>query len=259
MTPGEISSILHQLCDAAALETLPRFRTGLGVDNKDMQAFDPVTEADRQAELAIRNLLTEKHPDHGITGEEFGSVNEDARFRWIVDPVDGTRAFIAGIPVWGTLIGLYENGKPLAGIMNQPFTGERYLSDGQISVFEHNGRTQTLQTSQVTELSDVIIMTTAPELFNERDAECFNRVAQSCRLVRYGADCYAYAQLAAGHLGLVIETGLNVYDIAALIPIIENAGGTITGWQGESASSGGRIVAAANRSLHERALDLLNA
>lgn len=259
MQPDTIVAFLHELCAIAERETLPRFREISGIDNKRSDGFDPVTEADKQAELAIRKLIFERYPDHGIIGEEYGNERENAEYCWIIDPVDGTRAFISGVPVWGTLIGLYRNGEPFAGVMHQPFTGEKYYSEGSVTFYERDGKTNRLSTQSGHEISDAILMTTAPELFAADEKAAYQRVAAKTRMARYGADCYAYCQLAAGHIGLVIESGLQPYDIAALIPIVENAGGRLTNWQGESAANGGQVIAAANEVLHSRVLELLNA
>lgn len=257
---NELSEFFNDLCVLAAQKTMPLFRTNIDVTNKLQADFDPVTEADRQAEQAIRAAIMEKFPDHGIVGEEFGKHNRDARHQWIIDPIDGTRAFICGIPVWGTLIGLYRDGVPVAGVMDQPFTGERYLSDGSTSsLFLKDGSAIQLATSSVKNLDQATVMTTSPHLLeNEHDKAYFNLQRQA-RLFRYGCDCYAYCLLAAGHVDLVIESGLNVYDIAALIPIIRNAGGLVTSWSGGDASQGGQILAAANAKLHQQAVAALQA
>ena len=258
MDMPEITVFLHKLCDVAELETMPRFRNLAGVDNKFDGGFDPVTEADREAERKIREMITAHHPDHGIIGEEFGESNPEAEFCWVIDPVDGTRAFIAGIPVWGTLIGLFHHGKPLAGIMHQPFTGERYISDGSSSFLHFKGQLIDLKSSDEQDLAKSILMTTAPEIFDEASMQKFQSLTQSVRMTRYGADCYAYCQVASGQVGLVVEAGLQIYDVGALIPIIENAGGKFTDWEGNSVTHGGRVIAAANEAVHSSALEILN-
>lgn len=253
-----LSEFLHRLCDAAAEQTLPLFRSGLGVSNKLDEDFDPVTEADRQAEIAIRSLIEERFPDHGIVGEEFGRVRNESRYQWIIDPIDGTRAFISGLPVWGTLVGLYEDGVPVAGVMDQPFTRERYISvDGTSRLQVGSSVATKLQTSKVTDIAQSTLMTTSPHLLMGEDDKSYFEVEKAVKLFRYGCDCYAYCLLAAGQIDLVIEAGLNIYDIAALISIIEGAGGVVTNWQGADASQGGSILAAANKDLHAQALALL--
>lgn len=258
-SPNELSSFLDRLCVVAATRTLPLFRSRLDIANKQQGGFDPVTEADRQAELAIRSLIEENYPNHGIVGEEFGQLRSDAPFQWIIDPIDGTRAFITGLPVWGTLIGLYEQGVPIAGVMDQPFTRERYVATGGGSVLSVSGGSPVaLQTRETESLEDALLMTTSPNLFEGIEKRQYEQVEDAVRLARYGCDCYAYCLLASGHVDLVIESGLNVYDIAALIPIVEGAGGTITNWSGGDASQGGQILAAANVALRDRAIDRLN-
>ncbi|NKB52420.1 MAG: histidinol-phosphatase [Rhizobiaceae bacterium] len=258
-SPAELSQFFDQLCHGAAAATLPLFRSKLDVSNKLADDFDPVTEADRNAETVIRDLLEKRFPDHGIIGEEFGAVRSEARYQWIIDPIDGTRAFISGLPVWGTLVGLYENGRPIAGVMDQPFTRERYLAiDGETHLRVDGGPSMRLNTRQVTELNQATLMTTSPHLLTTPGERAYFDVERQVKLFRYGCDCYAYCLLAAGQVDLVIESGLNIYDIAALIPIIEGAGGLVTSWTGGDASNGGSILAAANAGLHEQALELLN-
>ena len=255
---AELTSFFGELCDAAAAMTVPLFRSKLGVVNKLDAGFDPVTEADREAERVIRELIEKRYPDHGIVGEEFGTARPDAPLQWIIDAIDGTRAFISGIPVWGTLIGLYENGDPVAGAMDQPFTRERYLSVGgatRLSV--GGGEAELLQNKTTQNLNDATLMTTSPHLFSADWEQGYFRVEREVKLFRYGCDCYAYCLLAAGQVDLVIESGLNVYDIAALIPIVEAAGGVVTSWDGGDASQGGAILACANRNIHEQAMALL--
>lgn len=257
MTPDELEEIFNTMCDLAALETLPRFRTRLAVENKDIGGFDPVTEADQAAEAVLRNYVIENYPAHGFVGEEAAPYQPDSKYCWIVDPVDGTRAFISGLPSWGTLIGLSYNGEPIAGIMHQPFTGERYIATGKGAFLSHNGNRISLTSSNVTRLDQAILLTTSPYLFNHNSIGKYKAVEQQCKLARYGFDCYGYAMVAAGHADLVVESGLNSFDIAALIPIIHQAGGKVSTWQGGPAIDGGHIIAAANAELHAQALEFL--
>lgn len=257
MTPAEIEAAFHAMCECARHETLPHFRAAPEVENKLDGAFDPVTLADRGAERAIRAWLADHRPDDGIIGEEEENHQADAEYCWIIDPVDGTRAFISGLPVWGTLIGLYHNGQPLAGMMHQPFTGEKFLTTGKGSFLDHAGKRTRLATSPLTSLGDVTAMTTSPDILSASEKPAWERIRQQVKLVRYGCDCYAYCMLAAGHVELVIESGLKVYDIAALIPIIEQAGGCVATWDDGSPSRGGQIIAAANRELLVQAQALL--
>lgn len=248
---------MHQLAAAAAAETLPRFRRSGDVINKHATGFDPVTEADREAERAIRALIRETYPDHGIVGEEFGREDADNSHVWVIDPIDGTRAFISGLPLWGTLVGLTVDGKASAGMMSQPFIGELYYADGDGAYYEGPGGARRLSTRKTTHLADATLCTTTPALFDRPRRALYDRVEEAVRLPRYGTDCYAYAMLAAGHVDLVIECDLNSYDIVALIPLIEQAGGVITTWQGARAERGGDIVAAATPELHARAMEYL--
>lgn len=254
----DIESFMLELCDAAGRETMPRFRMRLDVDNKDDAGFDPVTEADRAAEVAITALIEVRFPSHGILGEEGEPVNPDAEYCWHIDPVDGTRAFICGLPSWGTLIGLSRNGVPIAGVMHQPFTGEMFLTSGDGAFHIRAGDRTRLEASHTHELSAAKLMTTTPALFDAEEIGGYRALESQVRLARYGFDCYAYAMLAAGHIDLVVESGLKSYDIAPLIPIIEQAGGRVTTWEGGSAINGGRVLAAANPALHDAALAILS-
>lgn len=257
---AELETFLLKLCAAAEAETLPRFRSANTVSNKLAGGFDPVTKADREAERVIRMLIMERFSDHAIIGEEYGTrTTGESRYQWIIDPIDGTRAFISGLPLWGTLIAFCEHNKPLAGVMAQPFTGEIYLSDSQESWLLHRGEKHQLKTSPNSELQSATLMTTSPVLFAPEKRGPYDRVEAACRLARYGADCYAYCMLASGSIDLVIEADLNVYDIAALIPLIRDAGGLVTDWQGNPDPWGGDVIAAANPEIHAAALALLNA
>ncbi|MDA8869985.1 histidinol-phosphatase [Rhizobiaceae bacterium] len=254
------SDFASELAAAAAAETLPRFRQGTAVDNKWATGFDPVTQADREAERAIREVLENRFPDHGIVGEEHGRVRTDARFQWIIDPIDGTRAFISGLPTWGTLVGLYNHGVPVAGVMDQPFTGERWcaLAGHGARATDRFGDTG-IATSSVTSLADATTMTTMPQLMDNDADRAWLAVEAKSKLQRYGADCYAFAMLAAGHVDVVAETGVQSYDVAALIPIVREAGGVFTTWEGGDPSQGGRVVACANAGLHKIVLSCLQA
>lgn len=246
------------LADAAKAETLPRFRTGLSVVNKLESGFDPVTEGDRAAETAIRLLIEEKFPDHGILGEEHENIGLDREHIWVIDPIDGTRAFISGLPVWGTLIGFRSNGRATMGLMDQPFTGERYFADGIHSWYRGPDGERQIATRDCGELKNAILFTTSPHIFTGADLSLYRSVEEKVRLFRYGCDCYAYALLASGHVDLVVENSLQPYDVGALIPLIEQAGGVITTWDGGRPENGGNIVAAGSRAVHRQALELLS-
>lgn len=250
------AELLCALADAADAETLPRFRSGLYVDNKLSEGFDPVTDADRAAESAIRDVLARERPQDGILGEEFGTSGPQDRL-WVIDPIDGTRAFISGVPVWGTLIGYCEGGVARAGIMSQPFTGERFVADGQSARSLHHGRSSPIKVRGTRDLADATLFTTSPRLFEGAALARFEALEASVRLTRFSIDCYAFCLLGAGCADLVVETGLKPYDIVALVPIIEQAGGVVTTFAGGRPEGGGDIVAAATPELHAAALALL--
>jgi len=252
------ADFLRRIAAAAAQQSLPRFRQPGLVTNKVSGGFDPVTEADREAERSIRAIINAEFPDHGILGEEFGAENADARHVWVVDPIDGTRSFISGIPLWGTLVGLTEAGDAVAGMMAQPFIGELFYATGQGSFYEGPHGATRLATRPTGSLSEATLCTTTPLLFQDGYKTAFDRLEKQVRLSRYGTDCYAYCMLAAGNIDLVVEIGLQPYDIVALIPIIEQAGGKITNWDGGPAEGGGGIVAAATDHLHASAMDVLH-
>ncbi len=255
---AHIESTLLAAADAAAARPLPLFRTALGIDNKLATGFDPVTEADRGAETAIRAVIAEAFPGHAIIGEEWGTSGS-GRHSWIIDPVDGTRAFITGAPVWGTLIGFAEDGVAIAGIMSQPFIGETFLAVPGRATYRRGSETAPLRTSGLSRLAEARVFTTTPALFSTPElAGKWRAVEGATRLQRFGLDCYGYSLLAAGHADLVVEPSLNTYDIAALVPIIREAGGAIACWDGSEPTAGGNVVAAASPQLLEAALDLIN-
>ncbi|KKB07531.1 histidinol-phosphatase [Devosia chinhatensis] len=262
MTPSidfaQVEAVLLAAADAAAGRTLPLFRTGLAIDNKLESGFDPVTEADKSAETAIRDIISAAFPDHAVIGEEWG-VSGTGPFSWIIDPVDGTRAFISGAPVWGTLIGFAIDGIAVAGVMSQPFIGETFLAVPGRSTYRRGGETRPNHTSGQTDLAAARIFTTTPNLFRGEHWAKWEAIEAATRLQRFGMDCYGYALLAAGHADLVVEPYLNTYDIAALVPIIREAGGAITCWDGSEPTGGGNVVAAATPALLEHALDRINA
>ena len=257
MQSSEIEGFLIELADASSAAILPHFRSRPTIRNKSQSGFDPVTEADAGAERIIRELISHRYPEHGIIGEEEESTNAGANKRWIIDPIDGTRAFIAGLPSWGTLIGFTIDGKPIAGLMHQPFTGEKYVATEAGSYLIHGKQKTRLSTSGIRSLSAATLMTTSPNLFSTDGQSRFKAVESHCLQARYGFDCYAYAMIAAGQVDIVVESGLKIFDIAALIPLIEQAGGVVTDWNGNSAAGGGDILACANPDLHAEALDLL--
>lgn len=247
----EFAPFLDSLADAASSAIMPHFRQGFDIDNKLETGFDPVTVADRNGETAMRALINSTYPEHGILGEEHGPENLGAEQVWVLDPIDGTRAFITGLPTWGTLIGLKTNGTPSLGMMAQPYVGERFAGDGQSAWYEGPLGTRTLRARPCTRLEDATIFTTTPALFNETERAAFDQVEARVRLSRYGTDCYAFCMLAGGHVDAVIETRLEAYDIVALVPIVEGAGGVVTTWTGGSPADGGQILASGDPRLHD--------
>jgi len=243
VTVIDFTAFIGRLATSSGETILPFFRTSLSIDNKsNSHDFDPVTEADRAAEAVMRRLIKANFPRHGIVGEEFGSEREDAEYVWVLDPIDGTKSFIAGFPTWGTLIALLHKGTPVFGMMHQPFIGERFSGDSGSAHYHGPSGERKLAVRRCASLKEATSFTTSPLLMNAADR----------------GDCYSYCMLAAGHLDLVVETELKPYDIAALIPIITGAGGIVTTWEGKPAQGGGRIIAAGDPRVHEAAIRLLN-
>lgn len=258
MDQTDIIDTAEELAEAARTAILPYFRAeGLTADNKLAAGFDPVTAADREAELAMRAVLARRRPEDGILGEEHAPVAGTSGLTWVLDPIDGTRGFISGTPTWGVLIALSDATGPVYGVIDQPYIGERFSGGfGRAELTGPQGR-RPLRTREVTRLADATLFTTFPEVGTARDRQGFETVARQVRLTRYGMDCYAYALVALGQADLVIEAGLNAYDIQAPIAVIEAAGGIVTDWSGGPAHQGGRALAAANERLHAEALELL--
>ncbi|CAL8975019.1 histidinol-phosphatase [Rhodoplanes serenus] len=260
MTAIEFSAFIDRLATASGEAILPFFRTALTVDDKSAGGiFDPVTAADRAGELAMRALIRDTFPSHGVVGEEFGADKPDAEYVWVLDPIDGTKSFIAGMPAWGTLIALTRHGHPVFGMMHQPFFAERFSGDGKTARYRGPRSERTLMVRPCESLDRAVLFTTSPRLMNQADRAVYARIEEKVRLSRYGGDCYAYCMLAAGHIDLVIETELKPHDVAALIPIITGAGGIVTTWEGEAPEQGGRLVAAGDRRVHAAALEMLKA
>ncbi|MBI1391113.1 MAG: histidinol-phosphatase [Alphaproteobacteria bacterium] len=257
-----IKPFAERLADAARAETLPRFRAGAQIYNKAGMWFDPVTDADREAERAQRRLIEAMYPDHGILGEEFGETRPEASARWVLDPVDGTRAFVCGAATWATLIAHEINQSPVLGVIDQPFTDERWIGDGAACVYRRAGVEAPSRVSGCAELGKARITTTDPRstaYFTRAEALAFEAVADAARLARFGFDAYGYALLALGEMDLVMEAGLQRHDYAALVPVIEGAGGVVTNWRGErpGADDRGEILAAGSAPLHAEALALI--
>jgi myo-inositol-1(or 4)-monophosphatase len=258
MTAVDLRAFLDRLATASGEVILPYFRTSLSVEDKSRgAAFDPVTAADRAAEQAMRALIRRQFPGHGVVGEELGADRPDAEYVWYLDPIDGTKSFISGMPAWGTLIALTHGGAPVLGMMHQPFIRERFSGDGVSAQYEGPAGKRKLMTRACASLADAMLYTTTPLLMKDADRARFTAVEKLVRLSRYGGDCYAYCMLAAGHLDLLIETELKPHDVIPLMPIITGAGGIITSWEGEPPLNGGRVIVAGDRRVHAEAMKVL--
>lgn len=250
----------HRLADASRAQTLGVWANGSLVEDKGGEgAFDPVTEGDRAAERAMRAMIERHHPDHGIMGEEYPDRPAQGRYSWSLDPIDGTRSFICGLPTWVTLIALLDEGAPVLGVIDVPRLGERYVGKGRTARFLSAEGTMSLTVSGCASLAEARLSTTDPYLFEGAEAEGFERLRTRARTTRYGHDGYAYARLAAGSLDLIVETCLKPHDYNALIPVVRGAGGVIGDWSGGSDFSEGKVVAAASEALFEEAVRLLAA
>ena len=254
-----LRTVAAELADAARIATLQHFRSDdLTADNKDAARFDPVTVADRLSETRMRAILARLRPDDGILGEEFAPVAGTSGLTWVLDPIDGTRSYLSGTPTWGVLISVRDAAGPVYGLIDQPFIGERF--EGGLGWAEVNGPMgrRALRTRAARPLAEAILFTTFPEVGTPAQGAAFRQVAAGARMVRYGLDCYAYALIAAGQIDLVIEAGLQAYDVQAPIAVIEAAGGIVTDWQGRPCLDGGEVLAAANATIHAEAMAALN-
>lgn len=270
-------AVANAAADAASGPSKANFRSQLNIENKEKQGgFDPVTIADKQAELAIKKVVQQAFPDHGFFGEEFGhelgcdspdQVAHTNKPLWVVDPIDGTRAYITGMPLWGTLIAVYDGNDVVLGMLEQPILRERFIGTSLVSASSTQRTSQlitptgsqVLSTRSTKALDQAIAQTTTPDMFVEEEhARVLDSIKDAVSMVRYGGDCYCYALLAMGFIDVVIERLLQPYDIAALIPIVQGAGGVVTDWSGGSAASGGAVVASANEVIHEQVLELLS-
>ncbi|GGG63300.1 inositol monophosphatase [Salipiger pallidus] len=250
----------HALADAARAAILPHFRaTGLDAENKLAGGFDPVTVADRAAEVAMRDILAAQRPQDGILGEELGTTTGTSGLTWVLDPIDGTRGFLSGTPTWGVLIAVSDESGPVLGIIDQPYIGERFCGGPGLAEVTGPLGTRPLASRAPRPLDQAIMFSTFPEVGSAEERAGFERVRDAVRLTRYGMDCYGYALVAAGQVDLVIEAGLYPYDVQGPIAVIEAAGGIVTDWQGNPVHMGGRVIAAANAEIHAEALALLNA
>ncbi|MFD2174221.1 inositol monophosphatase family protein [Rhodobacter lacus] len=261
---AELLATAEALAELARGTTLAHFRPagGIGAENKVAGGFDPVTVADRATEAAMRALLAERRPEDGIWGEEQGVVRGTSGLTWVLDPIDGTRGYMSGTPTWGVLIALSEEGDttpgaPLLGVIDQPYIGERFVGGfGAARVTGPLG-TARLAARPARALSEAVLFSTFPEVGTPAEGAAFARLSRQVKLTRYGTDCYAYALIAAGQIDLVVEAGLQPYDVAAPIAVIEAAGGIVTDWQGGPAYAGGQVLAAANADIHAAAMAVL--
>lgn len=255
----DIVATAHAMADAARVAVLPYFRSeGLTAENKAGQGFDPVTEGDRATERAMRDVLARMRPQDGVLGEEYGSQTGESGLTWVLDPIDGTRGFMSGTPTWGVLIAVSDQDGPVYGIVDQPYIGERFEGGlGRARLVGPQGERRLAARGDCA-LSEAVLFTTFPEIGTPEEGAAFKAVSDQVKLTRYGTDCYAYALLAAGQIDLVIEAGLQSYDIQAPLAVIEAAGGIVTDWQGGPAHEGGRILAAAGRRQHEAARAILS-
>ncbi len=255
---ADLISTAHELADVARTATLPHFRAaGLDVDSKGTDTFDPVTAADRNAETAMRQVLAHRRPDDAIIGEEYGPKDGTTGLTWVLDPVDGTRGFLSGTPTWGVLVAVGDQTGPVLGVIDQPYIGERFIGGLGLAQLVGPGGQTALRVRPARPLDEAILFTTFPEIGTAEEAAAFAALSAQVRLTRYGMDCYAYALVAAGQIDLVVEAGLQIYDVQAPIAVIEAAGGIVTDWQGGPAYRGGRILAAANAEVHAAALAVL--
>lgn len=259
-TKKDLIRVAHLLADIARVETLRLFRVqGLVADDKSAPdaLFDPVTEADRAAEKAMRDILAVERPDDGILGEEFGTKAGTSGYTWVLDPIDGTRGYISGTPTWGVLIAVSDASGPIFGMIDQPYIGERFVGGFDIAEVTGPMGVMPLVTGKSTNFQEATLLTTFPEVGTKIEQRAFEAVSKAVKLTRFGMDCYGYALLAAGQVDLVIEAGLQPYDIHAPIAVIKAAGGIVSNWQGGAAHHGGRIIAAANPDVHAVALAIL--
>ncbi len=255
---ADLDATAHALADAAGVQTLRYFRREVETANKGHAGFDPVTEGDRAAERAMRAVLAERRPGDGILGEEYGTLAGTTGLTWVLDPIDGTRAYLAGAPTWGTLIAVSDSTGPILGLIDQPHIGERFSGGPGGAVLIGRDERRLLSCRSARPLDQAIVMTTFPEVGTPAEGAAFARVAARAKLTRYGLDCYAYALLALGQIDLVIEAGLQPYDIHGPMAVVQRAGGIVTDWRGGPAKDGGRVIAAANAGIHAEALEILS-
>jgi myo-inositol-1(or 4)-monophosphatase len=254
----ELTEFALELAQSSAEKILPHFRRRISVDVKKGAVWDPVTEGDREGERVMRAMIETRYPNHGILGEEFGIKESRSGFTWVLDPIDGTRAFICGMPTWATLIGLMHDGKPVIGVMNQPFVGETFYGNSESAWSTHNGHKHKLATRPYRPLNETIVTTTAPELYrNDDEKAVLARMSKATRLTRYGGDAYFFCVMAAGQIDIAMDAHMEAYDIAPLIPIIRGAGGVVSTWDRGDPSRGGNVIAASCEKMLEEALSVI--
>ena len=257
MTAPSFIDFALALADAARSVTMSAGAKLTAEDKNSGGAFDPVTESDRAAERAMRALIEYRHPNHGIRGEEYPERRARGRYVWSLDPIDGTRSFLCGLPSWTTLIALLDEGKPVLGLIDAPRMRERYLGIAGGTRLIGDKGDAVLAASGCMRLDEARVTTTNPYLFAGAEKEAFERLRGAARLTVFGQDAYGYARVAAGTLDLVVESGLKPHDYNALIPVVRGAGGVIGNWRGEDDFSAGQIVAAATQELFEEAVAIL--
>ena len=251
----ELTHFAIALAKASASEILPFFRRNTAIDVKQAIAWDPVTEGDRAGERIIRQMIEDRYPDHGINGEEYGIKESSSPFRWVLDPVDGTRSFVCGMPTWATLIGLSYEDRPVIGLMNQPVVGDMFYGSPDGAWHDYQGQMEPIRTRSGVPLSGAMIGTTAPELYRSpADQAAFQRLRGKARLTRYGGDAYVFCMVAAGHLDIAMDCGLQAYDISPLLPIVTGAGGAAAEWTGKDPARGGNVITAGSQALLEEAM-----
>jgi histidinol phosphatase-like enzyme (inositol monophosphatase family) len=255
---SELTRFAKALADKSAREILPYFRRNTAVEVKDGPVWDPVTEGDRAGERVIRQMIEETYPDHGIHGEEYGFKEGRSPFTWVLDPVDGTRAFVCGMPTWATLIGLSFEGRPALGLMNQPVVGDMFYGSPKGAWHSYRGHAEAIRTRTGIPLSRAAIGTTAPELYrSDENQSRFQRLRAAAQLTRYGGDSYFFCMMASGHLDIAMDCGLQPYDITPLLPIITGAGGVAAEWTGGDLAKGGNVITAGSQALLDEALAIM--
>ena len=256
--PQAFVTLAGEMAVAAGEVARRYFRTALEVHEKPDDT--PVTLADREAEAGIREIIADRYPDHGVIGEEQGSDRPEAEYVWVLDPIDGTRKFITGNPLFGTLIALLHEGRPILGVIDMPMLGERWIgAAGRATRFEDRQGAREVRVRSCAELAGAVLTATTPHMFGEAEFPAFERVRRAAKMVLYGGDCFAYGALASGHLDLVVEADMAPYDFMALVPVVTGAGGVMTDWSGRPLGlvTDGRLIAAGDERVHEAALELL--